>query len=602
MLLIIDLSIRHKVILSFSPKQLGFYIFSIIISILLYTTSCLLLQKIFSKNKTLYYGLLSLISFIYATLFLFTYGYFFEMSIIPNYYAFNFIRNESYNAWILLKSSFSFLFILFFGIAFSTFFFLFRQITIKPNFLNSFPRWLKILLFVLFFGSLPVLNNNIKLFDQCAVSDTNSLAQITRQIYVSCIQNKPDSNRLQARSFKPFASKESPKKYNVLFILGESLRKQNLQIYGYQRETTPFLTEFKKSNSNEFFQFQNGFSVATTTVVAIPTALTGISPVQSSSLLHSYPLFFDYAKIFDYKTFFISSQTFHWAGFDSYFNSSAIDYTWNLDNSGLKATNELGIDDGLSTGEFIRHISSIKNQPFAGLLHFNTNHYPYNIPASFQKWGSKERLDEYDNTILYQDHLLKRVFSALDSCGVLDQTIVIFTSDHGEAFKEHGFIGHIDSNFFETIAVPMFFYIPKQLQSQLNISNLKGNLQTNISNIDLIPSLIDIWQPKASNVQTYKKEFFGGSVFSILPKDRTILISNYNDISNCMTGLSSVKNNEHYILQTNTTPKAEYVFDFMKDPWEKNNLWVNKSEVEKQNYRNVFSPYPMCKEVLKLLK
>ena len=70
----------------------------------------------------------------------------------------------------------------------------------------------------------------------------------------------------------------------------------------------------------------------------------------------------------------------------------------------------------------------------------------------------------YDDTLRNTDANMFRLIAYLRDCGELERTIVIFVSDHGEAFYEHGTYGHMNSLHRELLEVPLFVYAPSRLK------------------------------------------------------------------------------------------------------------------------------------------
>ena len=68
--------------------------------------------------------------------------------------------------------------------------------------------------------------------------------------------------------------------------------------------------------------------------------------------------------------------------------------------------------------------------------------------------------DCYDDCIAYLDEQLGRLLDELARRGLLDNTVVIITSDHGEAFGDHGIFGHSNGVFFDEIGVPLVILSP----------------------------------------------------------------------------------------------------------------------------------------------
>jgi arylsulfatase A-like enzyme len=68
--------------------------------------------------------------------------------------------------------------------------------------------------------------------------------------------------------------------------------------------------------------------------------------------------------------------------------------------------------------------------------------------------------DCYDDCVAYLDAQLGRLLDELERRGLLADTDVIITSDHGEGFAEHGYVGHSYGLFLEEIRVPLVILSP----------------------------------------------------------------------------------------------------------------------------------------------
>ena len=75
-------------------------------------------------------------------------------------------------------------------------------------------------------------------------------------------------------------------------------------------------------------------------------------------------------------------------------------------------------------------------------------------------------IDAYDESLLYLDSQLGRLFDELESRGLLDDTLIVVTSDHGESWGEHGFMYHGHSAYYEQIYVPLMFRYPPRLETE----------------------------------------------------------------------------------------------------------------------------------------
>lgn len=110
------------------------------------------------------------------------------------------------------------------------------------------------------------------------------------------------------------------------------------------------------------------------------------------------------------------------------------------------------------------------------------------IPGSKLKDLSPEGVEHmrrcYDSEIFYVDHQFASLMKQLDTLGIRSKTIVAITADHGEAFREHGNIGHAYSLFDEEIHVPLIIHVPGMTQC--------FRVPWTVSMFDIYPSLLTL--------------------------------------------------------------------------------------------------------------
>ena len=85
------------------------------------------------------------------------------------------------------------------------------------------------------------------------------------------------------------------------------------------------------------------------------------------------------------------------------------------------------------------------------------------IMRSCRRGLSRCAHDGYDDGIAYLDDQLGRLFAALDAKGLIENTLVIVTSDHGELFGEHGAYGHGAHLYRPAVNVPLVVVPPRRL-------------------------------------------------------------------------------------------------------------------------------------------
>lgn len=231
-------------------------------------------------------------------------------------------------------------------------------------------------------------------------------------------------------------------------------------------------------------------------------------------------------------------------------------------------------------------IAQNHKQPFFFWLHFISPHTPYvarEMAAQFytpgytgrfkQTSGAKPKVNSdaelarlielYMGEVFYADHLFGGLWAQLDDLGLVENTIVIVTADHGEAHQEHDRMGH--SQVYEpVIRVPLILYHPKPRQrgARTDVPYL---------NIDLLPTLASA---------------FGWEVLHAIDgiNLREPTFVNRPLISTAMTNKKnramSVRVANHKLVMD--CPPQEYVeelFDLVEDPAEKTNLILDRPEI-----------------------
>ncbi|MEP7346451.1 MAG: sulfatase, partial [Gemmatimonadaceae bacterium] len=135
-------------------------------------------------------------------------------------------------------------------------------------------------------------------------------------------------------------------------------------------------------------------------------------------------------------------------------------------------------------------------RPFFAFLNLYDAHLPYEPP---NEWSRKfvtdssravpkeadQDLDVYDGAIAYMDHEVGRILDELNRRGVLDNTVVVITSDHGEAFGEHGLYGHGHSLYLPELHVPLVIRYPARVPAGPRVA-------TAVSLLDLGATLFDL--------------------------------------------------------------------------------------------------------------
>ncbi|MEE8163983.1 MAG: sulfatase-like hydrolase/transferase, partial [Myxococcota bacterium] len=93
--------------------------------------------------------------------------------------------------------------------------------------------------------------------------------------------------------------------------------------------------------------------------------------------------------------------------------------------------------------------------------------------------------DAYDKAIDWTDRVIGAIVDALDAAGALPRTVIAISSDHGEAFLEHGREGHAYDLHREVVEVPYVIIPPLILDRGIRV-------EQTIANVDVWPTLLDL--------------------------------------------------------------------------------------------------------------
>ena len=99
----------------------------------------------------------------------------------------------------------------------------------------------------------------------------------------------------------------------------------------------------------------------------------------------------------------------------------------------------------------------------------------------------------YDEEIRFIDHRFHGLIEHLETLDLIDNTLIIFISDHGEGFGEHDYLHHASSVYSELINVPLVIRYPDTLRYRLRHlgSDRRGRTSLAVQHIDIFPTILD---------------------------------------------------------------------------------------------------------------
>ena len=160
----------------------------------------------------------------------------------------------------------------------------------------------------------------------------------------------------------------------------------------------------------------------------------------------------------------------------------------------------------------------------------------------------------YDGEIKYTDIHLGRVFDALDELGLSDDTIVVFVSDHGEEFFDHGHTEHGSHLFNELVRVPLLIRIPDE--DPRRVAQL-------VRTVDLMPTLLDYADAEPPDLIEGRslRPLIQGKNLSLAPA----LFEIQQSLETMMKGIKEGQ----WKLVHNITKERYELYDLIADPLEK---------------------------------
>jgi tetratricopeptide (TPR) repeat protein len=191
-------------------------------------------------------------------------------------------------------------------------------------------------------------------------------------------------------------------------------------------------------------------------------------------------------------------------------------------------------------------------------LHYFDAHAPYEPPSPF---AERFALSPYDGEVAYIDREIGKVVDKLGSLGLLDKTLVILVSDHGEGLGEHGEATHGVFLYESTLRVPLILSLPGPLPRGRRVA-------TPVRTIDLMPTILRLLDlPPPDELQ-------GTSLLPLAsPHPPDLLLKSLSESllpreNYGWSELSAVRIGDwKYILAPH-----EELYDLRTDPGEKNNL------------------------------
>lgn len=295
-----------------------------------------------------------------------------------------------------------------------------------------------------------------------------------------------------------------PDDLNVLLITIDTLR-ADLGFAGYGRPVSPNLDALAAQS----VVFERAYSLASYTGKSVGPLLIG---KYSSELEGGFLHFNRYSKNETFLQERLQGAGVHTASVQGYwyfFKDAGFERGFDvIDSSAAPKVAAIEGDQSSNSDEQSDAVlkalaaAELGHKRFFLWAHYVDPHAEY-APHSEHDFGPKPR-DRYDGEVAFVDHHVGRVLAALVKSPLGARTAVIVTSDHGEAFGEHGMIRHGFELWEELTRVPFIVKVPGVAPRRVSARR---------SAIDLVPTVLDLF--KVPFAARGPKDFLSGE--SLLP-------------------------------------------------------------------------------------
>ena len=281
-----------------------------------------------------------------------------------------------------------------------------------------------------------------------------------------------------APSFATDMAKEKQK--NILLITIDTLRADRLSCYSTQHVQTPNIDSLAQNG----VLFSRAFANTSTTLPSHTNILLGASPLYHGVhdnlnfvVREDFLTLAEHLKANGYATaayvgaYPLDARFGLAQGFDIYDADYPHDYYKELTT--LERRAEDVVDkacEGIKDAKW----------PWFIWVHCYDPHLPYEPPEPFRSRFAK---NPYDGEVAYVDLMMGKLLECLKEEQLYDETVIVFTGDHGESLGQHGEISHGFFAYNSAIWVPLIMKVP----------GIKSNsVDQSVSHLDIFPTICDV--------------------------------------------------------------------------------------------------------------
>jgi arylsulfatase len=378
----------------------------------------------------------------------------------------------------------------------------------------------------------------------------------------------------------------SVKDANVIIVITDAARADHVGCYGYPRDTTPNLDRLAKESVLFECHFSQSAETKSSTACLLTSQYcdTNLADGPRAFIPGTFTLEAGLRKA-GLRTLLISSnlKACPLYGIGNDFQ----DAIWDKQLEVLAKEGEPNYSPTVLLRAFDNWLGKHSGQRFFAYLHLLPPHYPYGQPAEFTKpfAGLKpisfragglpfpetiprpipeppplpEWINLYDANLCYSDWAVGQLVGLLRDKQLLDNTLLIITSDHGEAFGEHGHVWHGRSVHDEACRIPLLIRFPGRRLAGQRVAALTES-------VDLLPTIFDLLRAR------YPARHIQGRSLLPLLAGRTNSINQYVFSRGGGSPSKYLIRGKDYALMLYSNGRWRALYDLRDDPGERTNV------------------------------
>ncbi len=288
---------------------------------------------------------------------------------------------------------------------------------------------------------------------------------------------------------------QQKEQWNVLIVTFDTTRADHIATYGNDSARTPVLDQL----ANDGVVYERSLAPIPITLPSHTSIMTGQVPfvhgVRDNGLFKLSDKKLTLAEILRQQgfatgaaigSFPLTSQFGISQGFD-FFNEHITQKFEDIFGERTIAKDKLFFDERKAAQvndaimPWIEQQVTSSDDPFFAWVHYFDPHHPHEPPAPYNQSFVH---DLYQGEIAYSDESLGNIISQLKRLGVYDNTMIVFTSDHGEGMNEHNESTHSLLVYNSTVHVPLIVKYPLQKYAGTRVSQWVGS-------VDILPTILN---------------------------------------------------------------------------------------------------------------